>query len=232
MRITTQMLNESARKAGIHSSRMTLLDTLKGDDNTMGNALLQALNKSKTSNTSALNSTRNISPVNKARSAQLQKAAETLTKAAQNLAAEGENSIFVKARESGEAKEVYDEIELLVEGYNDTINKLQKDTNGLNQFYLEQLKKLPSDNRASLETVGITVGKDGMLSLDKEKMKASSVEDLEKIFGKEGPLTSKIAFLSERTADNARAVTESTSSQYTSAGDIYSALLNKYDFRG
>lgn len=230
MRITTQMLDESARRAGIRSSRMTLLDTLKGDNDMMGNALLQALNKSKASN--SLNSTRNISPVNKVQSAQLLKSAESLTKAAQNLAAEGENSIFAKAKESGDAKAVYNEIELLAEGYNDTVKKLQKDSNTLSQFYLQQLKKIPSDSKTALEAVGITVGKDGLLSIDKDKMKASSVEDLEKVFGKEGPVSSKLAFLSERTADNARAVTESASSQYTASGDIYSALLNKYDFLG
>lgn len=45
MRITTQMLNESARQAGLPINRSTLLDYIKNDGAT--NPLLEAMNRNK-----------------------------------------------------------------------------------------------------------------------------------------------------------------------------------------
>ena len=84
-------------------------------------------------------------------------------------------------------------------------------------------------NQKELAAVGITIGEDGMLSVDREKLQASSIEDIQNAIAK---AASKTSFVADRVASNSNANIESATSQYDQKGNIMSQIANKYDFWG
>ena len=220
MRITTQMLNESARKAGLPVNNTSLLNYINNKN--QGNSLLDALNKKK-------ETTRNIEQKNNYE--KLDKEADKLIQATKVLLKEGEKSIFEQAKESGDNQKVYDSIEKLFESYNSTLKELRNNSNTMNDFYRRMLTEAGTDVKESLAEIGITVAKDGTAKMDKEKVEVADLETLEKLFGKEGDFVSKVQFLSNRISDNAEANIKSLGSSYNASGNLYSAVgNNRYDF--
>lgn len=224
MRITTQMLNESARRAGLPIHNNSLLNILNNDSSQSD--LLSALSR-KTNKASDILAKNNFE--------KLEKAAGQLQKKSEVFMAEGEDSLFEKIKKSGneaDKQTLYTDIEELVDLYNDTSKQLKSSSDGLNGYYYQMLKETAVENKEALGNIGITILKDGTLSLDKEKMKEADIDSIEKVLGAEGTFSAKTAFLADRIADNAQANAESITNQYNSDGNIYSSILNKYDFRG
>ena len=218
MRITTQMLNESARKAGLPVNGTSLLNYINGNSN---NTLLNALNKS--SATDAATNTKYE---------KLEKAADQLSEAASVFMATGEDSLFSKARESGDNQDIYNAVEDFVGKYNSTLSALKNTSSTLNDYYSQMLKSAASDNKEALESIGITIAKDGSLSVDKDKLKEANIDTLEKVLGNTKGFTQKAAYVADRVSDNAHTNQSSLSSQYSSTGSLYSALASKYNLYG
>ncbi len=222
MRITTQMLNESARKAGLPINNTSLLNYKKNDGT--GNSLLDALNKKKETAATA---------AQKSDYEKLDKEADQLTQVAEVLLKDGENSLFEQAKTSGDNQKVYDSIEKLFASYNSTLKELRNTSNTMNDFYRQMLLESPDEVKENLSGVGITFAKDGTASIDMEKVKAADLETLEGLFGKESDFVQKIEFLSTRISDNAEANVESLGNAYNAGGNLYSAMSSsKYDFWG
>ena len=222
MRITTQMLNESARQAGLPINRSTLLDYIKSDGAT--NPLLEAMNRNK----------ENVAnTAKKSNYEKLDKEADQLTQSAQALLQNGENSLFEQAKESGDNQKVYDSIENLFENYNSTLKALRTTSNTMNDFYRQMLLEAPAETKESLAGVGITFAKDGTATVDMEKVKAADVATLEKMFGKESDFVKKVELLSTRISDYVEANVKSLGNAYNSNGDLYSTTgSSKYDYLG
>ena len=222
MRITTQMLNESASQAGLPINRSTLLDYIKNDGAT--NPLLEAMNRNK----------ENVAnTAKKSNYEKLDKEADQLTQSAQVLLQNGENSLFEQAKACGDNQKVYDSIENLFENYNSTLKALRTTSNTMNDFYRQMLLEAPAETKEGLAGVGITFAKDGTATVDMEKVKAADFATLEGLFGKDSDFVNKVEFLSTRISDNAEANVESLSSAYNSGGNLYSAMnSSKYDFWG
>ena len=218
MRITTQMLNESARKAGLPINGTSLLNYINGNSN---NTLLNALNK---------NSATDVAT--KTKYEKLEKAADQLSEAASVFIATGEDSLFSKARESGDNQDVYNVVEDFVGKYNSTLSALKNTSSTLNDYYSQMLKSAASDNKEALESIGITIAKDGSLSVDKDKLKEADIDTLEKVLGNTKGFTQKAAYVADRVSDNAHTNQSSLSSQYSSTGSLYSALASKYNLYG
>ena len=218
MRITTQMLNESARKAGLPINGTSLLNYINGNSN---NTLLNALNK---------NSATDVAT--KTKYEKLEKAADQLSEAASVFIATGEDSLFSKARESGDNQDVYNVVEDFVGKYNSTLSALKNTSSTLNDYYSQMLKSTASDNKKALESIGITIAKDGSLSVDKDKLKEADIDTLEKVLGNTKGFTQKAAYVADRVSDNAHTNQSSLSSQYSSTGSLYSALASKYNLYG
>ncbi|MBD5494854.1 MAG: hypothetical protein HDR12_10885 [Lachnospiraceae bacterium] len=218
MRITTQMLNESARKAGLPINGTSLLNYINGNSN---NTLLNALNK---------NSATDVAT--KTKYEKLEKAADQLSEAASVFMATGEDSLFSKARESGDNQDVYNVVEDFVGKYNSTLSALKNTSSTLNDYYSQMLKSAASDNKEALESIGITIAKDGSLSVDKDKLKEADIDTLEKVLGNTKGFTQKAAYVADRVSDNAHTNQSSLSSQYSSTGSLYSALASKYNLYG
>ncbi|MBD5460312.1 MAG: hypothetical protein HDR26_05130 [Lachnospiraceae bacterium] len=221
MRITTNILNESARKAGLTAVNSTTL--LNGmNSTTTKNTLLNALNKGNNTADKA----------KKSGYEKLGKEADELQKKADIFAGEGEKSIFAKAKESGSNQEIYDAIKELVEQYNDTASALKSNSGPLNDYYRQMLKDAALENSEDLGSIGITVTKNGTLGIDEEKLHAADVDELEKVLGGSSDFIKKTSFLATRISDNAQANRDSLSSQYTASGTTYNAATGRYDFKG
>lgn len=219
MRITTQMLNESARKAGLPINHTSLLNYIKSDGKQ--NTLLDALNKS------------NETSVKKGSYEKIDKESDKLMQAANNLLQDGENSLFEQAKESGDYQKVYDGIGKLFERYNGTIKALKSTSNTMNDFYRQMMLEASAETKESLSGVGVTFAKDGIAKVDMEKIKATDFETIEGLFGKDSDYVNKIDFLSAKISNNAEANIRSLNSAYNASGNIYAAIGNsKYDFWG
>ncbi len=218
MRISTQMLNESARKAGLPINSTSLVNYLNGNSS---DTLLNALNKSGTTDAAT-----------KTRYEKLEKAADQLSEAASVFMTTGEKSLFSKARESGDSQDIYNAVEDMVGKYNSTIMALKNTPSTLNDYYSQMLKSAVSDSKGALESIGITVAKDGSLSVDKDKLKGADTDILENVLGSTMGFTQKAAYVAGRVSDNARANQSSLSSQYSSTGSVYSPLASKYNLYG
>lgn len=221
MRITTQMLNETARKTGIPINNTSLLNHIY--NNGSGGGLLGALSK----NGGSAADTRQKGSYEK-----LEKNAGRLQQKADSLAAKGEDSLYAKAKESGSTEEVCRELEALVEDYNNTMKILQSTPGPLNDYYRQMLQEAAEGNSKSLADVGVTISRGGKLTVDADRLKAADVDTLEKVLGASGGFTSKVSFVAGRVADNARAGAESLTSQYGANGSLYTTSGSRYSFRG
>lgn len=214
MRITTQMLNASMRKAGLPINNVSLLNYVNGSS--QGNSLLNALNK------------KGIKLQDKGFE-KLKGQAEKLQQAAEKMASE---KSFQEARTSGDLQPIISNVQEMVKNYNDTIKSMKNSSSPLNQYYRQMLKEAATDDKDKLKEIGITRGEDGTLKLDEEKLKASDVDKLEEILGAKGTFSSKVSFLADKIADNARANASSASSQYNALGNNYFASASRYNFWG
>ena len=218
MRITTQMLNRSARKAGLPINNTSLLNYINGNSS---NTMLNALNKNSTTDAAT-----------KSKYEKLEKTADQLSEAASAFTATGKDSLFSKARESGDNQDIYNAVENFVGKYNSTISALKNTSSTLNDYYSQMLKSAASDNKEALESIGITIAKDGSLSVNKDKLKEADIDTLENVLGKTVGFTKKAAYVAGRVSDNAHTNQSSLSSQYSSTGSLYSALASKYNLYG
>ncbi len=215
MRITTQMLNASMRKAGLPINNVSLLNYVNGSSS-QGNSLLSALNK-------------NGIKVNDRGYEKLKGLVESLQESAEKV---GSGDAFEEARKSGDKEPIYNNAREMVKNYNNTIKALKNTSSPLDHYYRQMLGEVSTDAEAQLKEIGITRASDGTLSVDKDKMTSADIDKLEEILGADGTFSSRISFLANRIADNAKANAASASSQYNAFGDAYFAAASKYDFWG
>ena len=214
MRITTQMLNASMRKAGLPVNNVSLLNYV--NSSSQGNSLLNALNKN------------GIKLPDKSFE-KLKGQAEKLQQAAEKMASE---EAFQEARTSGDLQAVCSNVQEMVKNYNNTIKSMKNTSSPLNQYYRQMLIGAAEDDKDKLKEIGITRNGDGTLKLDEDKLKASDLDKLEEVLGPKGTFSSKVSFLADKIADNARANASSASSQYNALGNNYFASARKFYFWG
>lgn len=221
MRVTTQMLNESAIKAGLPINRNSLLNYI--NNNSPQNTFLDALNR------------RSSNAANKEKKSEYEKlgtAAEQLQKKAELFAASEKSSLFEEAIKSGNKEKIYTNAEEFVENYNETVKSLESASDPLGSYYYKMLKENTAENKEMLSEVGITIAKDGTLNFDKDKLKAANLETVEKVFGASGTFSARAAFLATRISDYANANAKAVSSQYNSGGNMEAFSFNQYNFWG
>lgn len=222
MRITSQMLNASAQKAGEQINH-TLLDYIKAGKS--GNTLQQVLSANKTSTKNA---------TQKKNYEKLDDAADSLAEQAAALMSEQEDSLFGKlaAEDTEENRNALcDTVEKLVDSYNDTRKSLLTAQGTLNNYYAKLLKEAAEDNADELAAVGITL-EGGKMSLDAAKFKSADLDAVKKVLGTDSTFMEKTVMLAEHVSDNAGAGLDSLSNQYGANGVNYSARNSRYDSRG
>ena len=122
MRITTQMLANSAAKSGIPIQRTSLLDIInnKSSQNLLG-TIGKSMNTTSTGATDILR---------KNNYAKLEDLSEKLSQSASKLAGSDKDSIYDKAKESGDTTDILSDVNKMVEAYNATMKQL-KTTGGI-----------------------------------------------------------------------------------------------------
>lgn len=221
MRITTQMLNETAKKAGIPLNSQTLLDYINKDSDSSSllssSAASSALLKAKVSTSGYEDMKDNAH--------ELQEAVSKLS---------DENSdIFEKAKADNDTSEIVSAVEEIVENYNSMIKTLSKSTSALDVFYAKSLKELPEDFSEELAEIGITQNDDGSLEIASDTLKKAGVDTIESIFGNSAEFAEKLSFVASRIENNAQTNLQSVSSTYSQSADILSSYTGSvYDYLG
>lgn len=242
MRITTQMLNRSAQKAGLPTNRTSLVNYIRGNNSnvSLGNAL---------------------SRTNKATDNTKKSDYEKLEKSADQTAASAD-----KLLSAGSEKATASDLQSFVDKYNDLLKNLGKSSDTLNLFYAQAAKDTVKEYKQELAELGITVAKDGTLSFSRtafekfhaqqgtetsgdnaagetaaaeaeaaagstaetgtEESKTTEADDtaadfaarLNALIFKEGGFFSKMSYLASRVSDFADANAESYSGYYDAAG--------------
>lgn len=226
MRITTQMLANSAAKSGIPIQRTSLLDII---NNKSSQNLFKNISKStNTTGTGAEDILR------KNNYAKLEDLSEKLRGSASKLVGSDKDSVYDRAKESGDTTDILSDVNKMVEAYNATMKQLKTTGGTMNEFYLKQLKGIPAGSKEALESIGITQAKDGNLIVDEKVFRNADVDTLQKVLGGENGIAAKLKFLGEHINKNASENVVSASNRYGSNGATYMEAFeaNKYNFFG
>lgn len=223
MRITTQMINETAKKTGIPVQQTSLLDYINKEEDSGSDSLLSVLQAQESGA---------VSTANQTKYAKQEKAADALTAQAQKLTESGDESIWQKAKTSGSTSDICTAAENLADQYNSLLSALNTSTDTLDQFYAKSLKELAEESGTELSAIGISVKSDGSLSADSQKLSAASLEDLENILGADSTFMQHLSYVAGRIGDNAASNLESMTSSYSSSGTLTGSYTSKYDFLG
>lgn len=221
MRITDNILNKTSLESGLPlTGGNSLVNQLNGN---ASGSIVDALGNSSGSAAGKLS---------KSKYQKIREAAEKLEKQVNLLKESGEDSVFEKARKSGDMSEVCAEIEKFAAAYNDMMDKLRTDTGAMNSFYRSSMQEAVKESKEALSNIGITVDKNGKLYVDKEKLKGADLDKLESLFGGGGTVMTKLSLIAGKIVDNADANIKSASSQYNAAGNSVDALLQSFDAKG
>lgn len=225
MRITTQMINEGARKAGLPLYGNSLLNYLKKDKST---SLFGAMDENfygVTGNTS-------VDSVKKSSYDKLEKTANKLMDIVESFTTEGEKTLFSNAKETGNKEQIILTAKSFVDTYNSTIKQLKSSDSALDMYYKEMFDEVMSENQGALEHIGIILSSKGTFTLDETKMTDADIDTLESTLGASGMFSAKIGFLASRVSANAQSNANSYSNLYGASGDIQALLNNKHEWWG
>ena len=223
MRITNQMLAKSAAKSGISLQGTSLLNIL---NHKSSSGLLGSIGNNTSTSASKI--------LKKSNYSKLEDLSENLNKYALKLTDSAKDSIYDKAKEGGNTKDILSDISKMVEGYNATMKQLKITGGTMNEFYRQQLKEISTGNKEALKGIGITQEKDGSLAVNEKTLQNADADALKKALGSESGFVSKLSFISNRINQNASANVMSASSWYTSNGSAYMGSFeeSKYNFWG
>lgn len=223
MRITTQILTNTSREAGIPLVQGGLLDALNKENTSVD--LLEELNKSQDAKSASA-----LQKVFR----ELRNASDDLRKRASELLETGENSLFGKAEKTKDTEKILSGVKDMISSYNKTLELLKGADGSLNSFYYKELKSAAAANEEQLKSVGVTLNKDGSLSIDEKILGNADYDTLKKVFGDESKFVQRTEYISDKVSQNAKANEESIFNQYNAKGISYSDYSgeNKYNFFG
>ena len=169
---------------------------------------------------------------------EIEKAADAMKESADSLLVKGSKSVFRKKNEKATVSEEYDTDAIYKAGsgfvtdYNDLLSKTSAATSKNLQSKADTLAAVTSANEKLLSRVGITVNSDSSLSLDEEVFKKSDMGMVKNLFGTTGAYGYKVS--AQASMIDYTAAKESTrSNTYTANGtysNVYSAgnILNSF----
>ena len=162
MRMTDRVLNASALSSGLAVNNVSLVNQLGKNRQ---DSLLDALEKGSSASTGK-----------KENYSKLRKAAEQLAQRTEELAKEGEDSIFARAKASGDREELSQSLQEFAKNYNDTLKRLRGTGAPLDVYYSQMLQGAAKDNSKALAGVGITFGRDGSMQIAKEALEKANLK--------------------------------------------------------
>lgn len=218
MRITAQMMAAVEQKAGITSSRKSILDYM----NENSSSLLDALKSDKETKTDSTN-------VKKYE--QQKEAADRLMDELDKLTSGADDSIFARAAESGSTEELCSETKALVEACNSLLTASKSGAGALEKLYVAALEEAAADNEEELSKLGISINSDGSLSVSEDKLSKVSYDTFKSIIGGDSDFMVQLALITTKIGSNARANLESYSSSYNAVGSSSSLYSGRFNIR-
>ena len=169
---------------------------------------------------------------------EIEKAADAMKESADSLLVKGSKSVFRKKNEKATVSEEYDTdaiykaVSGFVTDYNDLLSKTSAASSKNLQGKADTLAAVTSANAKLLSRVGITVNSDSSLSLDEEAFKKSDMGTVKNLFGTTGAYGYKVSAQASM-IDYTAAKESSKSNTYTANGtysNVYSAgnILNSF----
>ena len=166
MRITNQMLANSAAKSGISLHGTSLLNIL---NHKSSSGLLGSIGNNTSTSASKI--------LKKSNYSKLEDLSENLNKYASKLTDSAKDSIYDKAKEGGNAKDILSDISKMIEGYNATMKQLKITGGTMNEFYRQQLKEISTGSKEALKGIGITQEKDGSLAVNEKTLQNADADE-------------------------------------------------------
>ncbi len=171
---------------------------------------------------------RNSSVVNTAAARYAKSGYEKLGKAANTLEEQAESL----GRKADEGKTSAADVEELLTGYNDTLQRLYQCDGALNNFYRQTLRQAATDNLDALTEIGVSYGTDGRLTLNRARFEKAEPEKVRAALGSGAGFTRRLGTVASRVADNAAANVQTASSRYNAGGNSSSSYFSRYNFLG
>lgn len=127
----------------------------------------------------------------------MQTAAGQVKSSAEKLLKTGENSIFEQEDTAKAKEQAVEEIKNFVNDYNILMGRLNSSSDATDTTYRKKLQDIAAAGKKELEKVGITIGKNGTLSLDDKKLKGAELSDEKSLFYTKGCLGEKVKTVSD-----------------------------------
>lgn len=210
-RTTTQMVNNSRRRTGLTARRSPLLSRSSQKNSKGSVSRLDAMNAN------SLQSSR----MARVGFEKLQKSSSSLEEQMALLADKADNGKDMGATAAN-----------MVADFNDTLKYLQENSSVLNNYYRQSLSETAASNKSDLSEIGITVGRDGRLSLDKAKLEQADAETVKRVLGTSGDFAKRVGSVASRVADNAKVNMENASSRYNASGSVANSYLSRFNLWG
>ena len=229
MRVTRNYMNALAGANGNNSTSL------------LQRALSRSSKSKKSSRSTLLNTANNRSALltqNTTNPVQMQKLyynmkyhAGQVMEYADKLADKGDDSLFAKARESGDTSGIVSSIKGFVSHYNDMLKNLQDSGTTRDNSYLTQLGSIARLNGSALASCGVTRKSDGTLVVDEGKLKATDLDTLEKVWNSNSSFAGRTALWADSIESAAeRNMEAKASSSYSRLFDNYGNSGNYFNF--
>ncbi len=173
----------------------------------------------------------------------LSKKTSALSKSADALLKKGEDSVFeekeltakdengVETKTMGYDRDaIYDAVSSFVKDYNSLLDTSAKSNNTSVLRAAANMTSQTAVYSKALEKVGVKVGDDNKLSIDKDTFGKADVGAIKNLFGTEGSLVDSTQNRSDMIASSAQADSLKAGGTYSSAGLYNNALLNGTSF--
>ena len=180
MRVNSSVRN-LARARMIRSAKRSRGSRLYNTKALSSNSLNTTTNKRTTGTTTA---TKQIAMYER-----VEKSANALTKNVKDMMAVGEKT---EVSEKDRASMISD-IKSFVSNYNSAYSALGDLQGTANQLYMTMAGKVTESYTDALEKIGITMAKDGTLSIDKEVLEAADFEDIKSVLGSKDSYAAEIS---------------------------------------
>lgn len=152
----------------------------------------------------------------------LKKSADSLKSATEEL---GKASLWQKTAGEYDKEKIATKVKAFADQYNDTIAQASKVTSKEVAQSVNYMQSMTATMSNALSKVGVTVGYDGTLSVDTDKLTEADDKSLKALFGTKASYAEQI----ENYASDISKATVMNSSTYDSTGSATSALLSMFE---
>ncbi|MBQ7706587.1 MAG: hypothetical protein IJT72_02265 [Lachnospiraceae bacterium] len=140
------------------------------------------------------------------------------------------NNLFAN-KKTYDADQAYKMASDFVNNYNDTVKYLNDEGSVSIKSAGSSMTKMTDIMKNSLKRAGISVGSDGMLSIDEETFKKADMNTVKNLFGNTSSYARVISSSAQRVQDAVyRQQSYNTQSMYGKSGMYYNNLLSGYGF--